>query len=139
MISKELLSEVLFDGRVEVKWFGVNGNTLDYSLFCSLNQLKGTDYNKDIPNNYYTTEQNIYENINIYELSHKCKEWAHREYDAIIYSAVCNGCQSARLHFRGRAFGGLQNGEVKEFNYGLEYISIIKACEWILEEKENEY
>ena len=66
---------------------------------------------------------------------HRCKVWAYNNFNAIIYSTVCNSCHSAELWFRGCSFGGLQNGEKKSFNYGLEHISVFKACQWILDNK----
>ena len=74
-ISKELLGEVLFGGRVEIKSFGVNENTLDYSMYCSLNEKDGTDFNESIPDNYYVVKRHIYDDINISELGYKIEDW----------------------------------------------------------------
>jgi len=118
IISKELLSEVY---NFDVKDF-VSLGTDDVTYEVRFDGLR---------NGY---KYNI---INIHELAHKCKEWAYRKNDAIIYSAICNGCHSAKLHFRGRSFGSLLSGEEKEFNYGLEYLSIFKACQWLYERKDK--
>lgn len=124
-ISKELLSEVLFGGRVQITGFGINGAKLDYSLYCSINEKDGTEFNKDIPDNYYVKKSNIYEYINIYELAHKCKEWAfNKGYSISIHQSEISG-YIAEIHC---------GWSVIDFHNKFEPEAIIKACEYILRE-----
>lgn len=73
--------------------------------------------------------------INIHELAHKCKEWATKNdytitleqtvyVDALVYTATIRGrsynIKTTKLSF-----------------YGTEPEAIFKACQWILENKED--
>jgi hypothetical protein len=109
MISKELLSEVLNDGKYipnfweEEKEIIVLGN-----------------------NQYYCEEQKI----NIYELAHKCKEWA---------SSYGFSCMS-RPRFSSGWLCELMSDygvEDEQFEAKTEPEAIFQACQWILENKES--
>ena len=103
MISKELLSEVLGEDRA-----------------TPCNKLE-----MEIGNNFLIVDDWI--KINIYELAHKCKEWAlskkyvissHSKYKLDGYNCIlyCN------------------NGEIDEdFTSDTEPVAIFKACQWILD------
>ena len=110
-IIKELLSEVL---EVEIIDFNIIGNKLNYI----------------IPN--YETEEDgdlIYidlgQNINIYEFAFKCKEWALKK-ELNIFSS----CKSFSI-FQNGVLICSSSGEDNEIE------AIIKACQWILENKSN--
>lgn len=61
---------------------------------------------------------------NIYEFAFRCKEWAYKQcYEIISYTEGCKIYQT-------------QIGEIiKEFYADSEQHAIIKACEWILNNK----
>ena len=123
MISKELWievinpdfkSDVFKDGIIET--FELENNTLKVCIFSESNNIncKGTGL--------YTPY-----NINIYELAHKCKEWAIKyianigsgyDKDKEFYWCICN------------------NGEF-QFYADTELQAIFKACEWLLDNKED--
>ena len=110
-ISKELLSEVL---EVEIIDFEIIWNILNYI----------------IPN--YETEEDgdlIYielsQNINIYEFAFKCKEWALSK-GYFIYST--NELSFIKT-FSLETIETFSNGKDTEIE------CILKACEWILENK----
>jgi hypothetical protein len=110
MISKELLSEVL-DLKKEVMSIAIRENNI---IPC----------NQGIP---------IATPINIYELAHKCKEWALKS-SYQLHSAMRNGNlpivvlideQDVLRHY---------------FKADTEPEVIFKACEWLLENKtEKDY
>ena len=107
MISKELLSEVL----------GINIDENDIY----------------IKNNYiyyaYCRSDNEWINAssNIYELAHKCKEWAlSKEYVISSHSKYKLDGYNCILY--------CNNGEIDEdFTSDTEPGAIFKACEWILD------
>ena len=114
MISKELLSEVLKEKTDKPNM--ISDDLLAYGV-------DDEDYN---------TELLKYKEINIYELAHKCKEWALKHIiDKEIQSTGCaitswiisNGKGKARILIIDKSF--IANTEVEV---------IIKACEWILKE-----
>ena len=132
MISQKLLSEVLFDGRVKIKGLGVNGNILDYSLFCNLNQLHDTDHNKDIPDNHYVVEMNRYDDINLHELAHKCKEWAYKK-GFSVDSRYWNDVLSSVELFD--VLWSPPKGSMYICDADTEVEAIFKACQWIMEQR----
>ena len=106
MISKELLSEVM-DVKV-FKCFVNNG-------ICSYH------------------DEYFYKDINIYELAHKCKEWASINSYALESSVHMQpkrssvaGCQ---IHWR------YETEDLPYFEADTEPEAIFKACEWIMENK----
>jgi hypothetical protein len=109
MISKKLLSEVLslkYPIRI-IHHFCKGQNALNYDLHveCALFQ----------------------ESINIYELAHRCKEWAYSKgYD--IYSD-CNGADVCNIG---------SNYSIAPFHHNVtEPEAIFKACEYIMEQKND--
>ena len=123
-IIKELLSEVL---EVEIIDFNIIGNKLNYI----------------IPN--YETEEDgdlIYidlgQNINIYEFAFKCKEWALIK-GYIIDSLIRGYCSGKAICFVYVDDWQSEFSEncLKSFTEDTEIEAIIKACEWILENKSD--
>ena len=117
MISKELLSEVLGIDKRLCRLDKVVDNTLFFYTFRNAGEYQ----------NY----------INIYELAHKCKEWACKEGFILIsytkpYKDVKKKgyCQIHHTQDKSR-----END--KPFNCDFEYESIFKACQWILDNKED--
>ncbi len=103
MISKGLLDAV----------FGID--TIDMSLYDTLLR-----YN-------YLNDGYVIANINVYELAHKCKEWALKQgwylnaWITVNEGAYCDAIKlpSQELHSEADT----------------EPEAIFKACEWILEQK----
>ena len=106
MISKELLSAVL--GLTVVKVLELDGAILWYKGIVN---IKGSPYAKEL-------------NINIYELAHKCKEWA-LNLGYILYSTI----HGYECYIDSRNF--IDNTPVR-FLAESEPEAIFKACEWIL-------
>lgn len=119
MISKESLSEVLGCDCSEC-YFEDTYNLINYK------------YQYDVT----WSEEIQYDNssINIYELSHKCKEWirkqgyaltvTHVEYQGIVYAELVD-----------------YSSDIPKiiddiFKADTEPEAIFKACQWILENKE---
>jgi len=109
MISRELLLELkLFDSIENREWnFEINGNTLKV-IYNITNCFSG---------NWFT--------INIYELAHKCKEWAYNKGYEIVSLA-----HMIRIYKNGY--------EVYYTNSTLFDLDMFfKACQWILDNKKE--
>lgn len=121
LISKELLSEVL--GYKIWKILDCNMGTLRYCIYPN----KG-----DEPSEYMFP-------INIYELAHKCKEWAI-ENGFCVMSATFNAdeddIEENWIKDVNYAWAELHN-EDKLFRADTEPEAIFKACQWILENKDD--
>lgn len=114
MISKELLGEVL---KADIR--KINNSILDGNLY------------------YYKTFVKCKSKINIYELAHKCKEWAFRQGYELrngrsidVKEELCYFCeykQERQLDYYDRDYFLADN----------ESESIFKACQWILESKKE--
>lgn len=106
MISKELLGEVLERDVDKVK--GIEANTLIYGCVHS---------------------DGWYDEINIYELAHKCKEWAIKiDYKIESHIHLIN------KRIIGVASFNMQDNTTKFFQADTEHEAIFKACEYILKE-----
>jgi hypothetical protein len=105
MISKELLSEVLgIDKRL-----------------CRIDEIK-----ENYIFFYTMTNAGEFQNyINIYELAHKCKEWALTE----------DKCLSSTPYHKELYVCTILGDEM--FEAETEPEAIFKACEWILEQIKN--
>ena len=104
MISKELLSAVLKEKRV----------ILDYEISISKNEIHY---------GHIDIEEDGF--INIYELAHKCKEWA-LEHDCELLSCIRS---------KDRAICDIYSDkyDCKFTHYGeTEPEAIFRACQWIL-------
>lgn len=121
MISKELLSEVLSTvSRIDY---------IDNSYGPEVIAWRGL-----------SNEGNICTgSIGIYELAHKCKEWASSNgYIVISYIEDDNTGYASLGDLFGRT--GVRLPQPKEsfwFDARTEPESIFKACEWILQQKET--
>lgn len=103
MISKELLSEVLEVGI----------DIVDH-------------YTKD-NNLYYSFSRSSTQHINIYELAHKCKEWAKNK-GYLLLSGYDDG----------KTFYCTCSNKSSPDSYsGTEPEAIFKVCQWILDNKET--
>ena len=116
--SKELLSEVLGEDVKNISIScGYSGNIVKYTI-----------------ENYETEEDGelIYidlgTNINIYELMHLMKEW-------IIKTARPNCVFSTFNSTSLNGYGAVINDE-KQFFGRTEFEAVVKACEWLLKNKE---
>lgn len=103
MISKELLSEVVGNEVSEIRWINQQKKELQYDVIEDLN---------------YTT-------INIYELAHRCKEWAFYK-GFVLKSYKKQGAFSGTYHYAIDI-----NDKICEWLANTEYEAIFKACEWI--------
>ena len=113
--SKELLGEVLDTTITELAF---KNNYVEYT-----SSISGNPY-------CYIT----YDKINIYELAHKCKEWAYRQGYVLLsgYSAYGVG-----LFFCSCKGWVSENYDKKiEITHNTEPEAIFKACQWILDNKD---
>jgi hypothetical protein len=109
MISKKLMQELMKNLTVK--------------------EIISTGNNKVDNNIYYKVEEiDILQSTNIFELAHKCKEWAVSKGYNIWSSAY--GCE---CYIDGR---NLVNNENIRFLACNEPEAIFKACEWILKQKD---
>jgi len=111
MISKELLSEVI---GVDVRYMSdeYDGNLVPYET------------------------REGWKTINIYELAHKCKEWAlgyelGYEIETKLYSIDGDIFPFANIYYRNNKSKSVDTITTTEPE------AIFKACQWILEQKEN--
>lgn len=108
MISKELVSEVLKEEVVHCFMISGDDNEVYYR--------------------YYDTIGTLY--INIYELAHKCKEWANSKGYVLSSATQINGvCE----YYTDKGYN-----DEKYIDYMLAYTepeAIFLACQWILENK----
>jgi hypothetical protein len=117
--SKELLSEVL---KVETDSPNIlNENILAYGD-CSDDDGSGVCR---------------YTEINIYELAHKCKEWAKANGYAIwtTYEGHCKfGKEAQNINKLYNLYGNIFSGCDRPIS---ESDSVFAACQWILDQKDN--
>lgn len=115
MIGKELLSEVFTDNQQNFKVNKIEKNILHYSWLME-------EFFGDGDVNCKWIDMSI----NIYELAHKCKEWAISK--GFITHSVRNL----------KEYVVYLSGDFREpsddFRCNSEPEAIIKACEWILKE-----
>ena len=126
-ISKELLSEVL---DIEV----TNIRSTSYP-----NCLCYETANEEVRKHFSPTLPVI----NVYELAHKCKEWANY-YGFFLYPArafeytfVRYGCAIMKPKYNAGSFVGLfgvDKYDERDYLADTEIEAIIKASEWILKE-----
>ena len=120
MISKELLSKVLDNEvpyQVKVHKIIIKNNSLNYF------------YNsKDSGGGLF--EANEY--INIYELAHKCKEWAYIQ-GYVIFSKIRLNSSYASCYFDIIGKHDYEDDYHNDFRAECEPEAIFKACQWILD------
>ena len=107
MISTELLSEVLY-------------------TFQEIHYVEKLDF-RTIKFGGISIEGNfINSSMNIYELAHKCKEWANNK--GFHLWSMQNECQL-------ETFEASHNLDIEHFMADTEIEAVFKACEWILKDK----
>lgn len=115
MISKELLSEVLGIPLTDFKY----GNGLIAYTTYELPTFK-------------------YKEINIYELAHKCKEWASElefEISSCSYKAIIEYNYRQEEDDDRRLFWKF---DYETFTADAEPEAVFKACQWVLENKDKQ-
>lgn len=115
MISKELLNAVYPDELSIVNADSISCRLKESQLIVKCKYL----HTKLRPTFYY----------NIYELAHKCKEWA-LNLGYILYSTI----YGYECYIDSRSF--IDNTPIR-FLAGSEPEAIFKACQWILDNKDN--
>ena len=118
MISKELLSKVLEENISEVYKMGSNPNFKQNTLLFKL----------------YGCGELC--NINIYELAHKCKEWAYTQ-GYIIFSKIRLNSSYASCYFHNIGKHDYEDNFHNDFRAETESEAIFKACQWILDNRDS--
>ena len=113
MISKELLSDVLGE---DVSGVSIIGNVVNYTI---------EDYETEEDGELVYVD--IGQNINTYELAHKCKEWAYKQ-GLIIENFFAFGDARCRVY-------NTKWEEIYKCVMDTESEAIFKACQWILDNK----
>lgn len=131
MISKELLSEVL--GR-QIKIIAIDENKCEIR-----NSIPFENYQVGVSYKYLNGNKEI-RFMPIYELSHRCKEWAFsKRYNVyslgkwrdsnrdtyLSYSVTIKTFEETLSYAIGKAY-------IDKFHADTEPEAIFKACEWIL-------
>ena len=111
MISKELLNEVL---GYKASYIQIVGTKLCFSC-----HIKGGS------------------NINIYELAHKCKEWAFSYKFDFEIIRIKNVKNYGKIFVRVHTIHTNQCNGKEFYPFDREPEAIFKACQWILDNKEN--
>lgn len=107
MISQELLSEIL--DKVVLY---IEPELLSFNEVC------------------YSDEYDMPFHVNVYELAHNCKEYAMKN----------DYCVNSFTDYNGTWFSYANNvidGIAKQFSAETEYEAIFKACQFILDEKDQ--
>ena len=113
MISKELLSEICQTNLMSLGKLEVVGS--DICLYdCSM-------------------QPDIYMCWNIYELAHKCKEWAYSQ-GYILFSKIRLNSSLASCYFDTMGKHDYEDEYQDDFRAETEPEAIFKACQWILTE-----
>ena len=113
MISKELLSEVL---NLNITYIERCNNSIIYKI------------------SVYDRE----EEVNIYELAHKCKEWAYSQ--GYIISSGLTPVLGVNKDGWAEVFSSSTplDGKLHTFKQLSEPEAVFKACEWIFKEQNND-
>jgi hypothetical protein len=124
VITKELLSEVLGDDYKErlVDWYQIEDDNYLRSYYnCGNFDKQGRPTGLGLE-------------INIYELTHKCKEWACTKNYFLFsgYGAISASCE---VNHRTASLGKINPQEIVLADTEPE--ACFLACEWILENKDN--
>lgn len=117
MISKELLSEVL----------GYTPFKID-----KIKQVDGVGLTLILLNQDGTVRS--YQNI--YQLAHKCKEWAYTQ-GYILFSKIRLNSSLASCYFDTMGKHDYEDGYHNDFRAESEPEAIFKACQWILDNKDS--
>ena len=133
MISKELLSEVL--NLNMWKTDSLNISIDENKVYCNGIFLGDLGY------------QQSSDVVNIYELAHKCKEWAHKSEYYINSGQMDKNSLENALKWFATIFNPHKRIGEKQTLYGKEMLrtfyldtepeAIFKACQWILDNKDS--
>ena len=130
MISKELLSIVL---NKTIMYYCSNSAELRQIVRIKVeNNILKYNFNDGCIKNTFIMYDG---SINIYELAHKCKEWALNK-GYFILSAVDGYCTVEDIVDFILRFSITHPSEFKCLSYP-EPESVFKACQWILEYKDK--
>ena len=110
--SKEVLTEILKENVKEVYEIGSNPNFKDNTLLFNLNGCGELC------------------NINIYELAHKCKEWAYNDKSLCGYSIELKSYKSEFGYW----LCELMSEDIT-FSGDTEPEAIFAACQWIIDNR----
>ena len=108
MISKELLSEVLGEKKYIVEHLGDKNNSFRIVID------NGDDFEEEV--------------LNVYELSHYCKEWLLYKNIQFSYRTLERRLESDLNHFA-------ELDDRYGFHAESEIEAIFKACQWVLEKR----
>lgn len=111
--SKELLSEVLDKGK---------------------GSITKIEYNPSKTIVEYEQLERYWNSINIYELAHKCKEWARRHSYFILSQPDDNETSLEYYAVIDTFIDGVYTSNIFNCREESEPEAIFKACEWILKE-----
>lgn len=127
IISKELLSEVLVKKVIKIYFENEEGDD-----FLRENEISYT-YIEDMQG-MGCIEHEIA--INIYELAHKCKEWAfHKGYD-IIETDFMISIRKKSDRYSLKVYEYTEEEQNEQNVFKPEYT--FKACQWILDNKDKQ-
>jgi len=122
IISKELLGEVFTGNQQEFKVRSFDAYTLYYSW------LDETPFGEGDCNCKWVDFE-----INIYELAHKCKEWAIKKGYSISSRLSSNGEEAMTSVFDiNNDLDFIPNASI---HGGKEFDAIFYSCQWILDNK----
>ena len=107
IISKELLSEVLGHNQIDNIELLYDDTILEFT--------------------YIDDNQEIGDDINIYELAHRCKEWALASHIRLWSVKDDNNSAICRINSR----------EKEEFYAYTEAEAIFEACQWIYDKEQK--
>lgn len=126
MIPKYILKEVLFykekyKDQIEITRLVPNKNYIEYTLVVTGN-----------PYNYITHDK-----ISVYELAHKCKEWAYSQ--GYIISSGLTPVLGVNKDGWAEVFSSSTplDGKLHTFKQLSEPKAIFKACQWLLEQNKG--
>lgn len=138
MISKELLSEVLGYRVANFSHNGLTNGEIGKNFMLHINPKQ----REDRPSSCVIAK----ESINIYELAHKCKEWAHKkEYYVNSGQMDRHSGKNSNKWFATifnpygkigeERSGSLYGREMTRTIFAdTEVEAILKACEWVLKD-----
>lgn len=121
-VSKELLSGVL---GLDIVDYSIVENTVRINLLYHPDTALNREL--ELANTSYGSKGSI----NIYELAHKCKEWALKnEHNLLSYLSDRNGLQESFVQlYNYKTF-------ITTIRADTEPEAIFEACQWILDNKE---
>lgn len=124
IISKELLGKVLGIRTIMMNPILEPGNRVGYLVYGSQNTLQ------EVRNNH--------KQINLYELAHKCKEWAFDK--GYIISSGLTPVLGVNKDGWAEVFSSSTplDGKLHTFKQLSEPEAVFKACQWILEQRSNQ-